>query len=299
MENIDNNKLIESNPPPENNDEIPFKEDEAKINEKPGAITVNKTKPSSLDSDIERKRRIKMYIVFSVFLLLCLLCLIVEDNFFLENFENLITTNNNKDITFILLFISIFGAIGLSIFISYCECLIKTHFLGVLFLIVLYTLNNYSIIYLKHIQLDFPMFFCPLMALVGGSLGLLLISFIVKEGAINILFLYGANALFSVIFGAIACYFYDTFWPISFCITAILLSEFNIYSSQYKFIVYKEETEKKRVKKEPLMYIQPFELNISVIKIMVLLASLLIKLFKLCIKCCTKKDGNNGNNPQN
>ena len=285
-EDVDNNRLMESSQQSDTNDEIPIKEESETKNQKPASITVKKIRPPRTDSEIRRAKRIKMYITFFIFLLMSLLCLFVEHNFFLEKFENVL---KNKTTTLFIFIISIVGALGLSTFICYCECLIKIHFFGIFFLIILFALNNYSIIYLKHVYFDFPPFFGALMTLVGGSIGLLLINIIVKDVIVNIFVLFTANAFFSIILGFLAYMFHKDFWSISFSVGAFLISEFNIYSSQYKFIIYNEEPTKKRVKKESLIYLQPFELNISVFKFFVFLISIIIKLFKFCIKCCSKK----------
>ena len=289
-EDRDNNRLLESSQQSDNNDEISIKEESETKNQNSAPITVKKIKPPRTDSEIKREKRIKMYITFFIFLLMSLLCLLVENNFFLENFENVL---KKKTTTLFIFIISIVGALGLSTIICYCDCLIKIHFFGVFFLIILFVLNNYSIFYLKHIYFDFPPFLCALMTLVGGSLGLILINIIVKDGIVNIFVLFGANAFFSIILGFLAYIFYKDFWSISFSIGAFLISEFNIYSSQYKFIIYNEEQKKKRVKKECLIYLQPFELNISVFKFFVFLISIILKLFKFCLQCCKKKETTN------
>ena len=293
MEDGDNNKLLESSQQSDNNDEIPIEEESEKKNQKTGSITVKKIESTRTDSEIKRAKRTKMYITFFVFLSISLLCLILEHNFnfFLEKIENIFS--KNETITLFIFIISIIGALGLSIFICYCECLIKIHFFGVFFLIILFALNNYSIIYLKHNYFDFSNFFCALITLVGGSLGLIIISIIVKDGIINIFALLAINAFFSIISGFLASIFYKDFWSYCFSVGAFLISEFNIYSSQYKFIFYNEETKKKRIKKECLIYLQPFELNISVFKFFVFIISIIIKSFKFCLKCCKKKEANN------
>lgn len=276
----DKEYLLGAEEDPESSGEIPIKEEPKEISNKRGSITENKTKPSKEDIDTIRLKRKIMYIIFFIFLLLSLLCIIIENKFFLDKFEY--TLNKNKAFTIVIFIFSIIGGLGISILVCYCECIVKNHFSGVLFLIALFAFNNFSILYLKHIKLDYPVFFSSLMTLVGGSLGLVLISFIVKERAINIFVFLALNAVFSLIFGAIAYAFYNTFWPISFSIAAFLISEFNIYSSQYKFFIYNIDKRKKRKKKAILMYSQPFELNISTFKFFVLLISLIIKLFKCC-----------------
>ena len=75
---------------------------------------------------------------------------------------------------------------------------------------------------------------------------------------------------------------------IFFSVIAFLISEFNIYSSQYQF-------GKKKKKKEPLVYSQPFELIISIFKLFYFVLYLVILAIKSCFKAC-KSEGEKGDN---
>ena len=86
-EEVDENKLIESPPQEDNNgdNEVPIKEEPPVLNQKSNSITEKKTKPTKEDIKSEKFKRIRMYIVLSVFLSVSLLCLIIEDKGFKED----------------------------------------------------------------------------------------------------------------------------------------------------------------------------------------------------------------------
>lgn len=285
-ENVDKNQLIESNP----NDisEVPIKEDVPQINEKSGSITINKTKPIKEDIRLKKVKMIRMYIVLSIFLSISLIFLIFEhDSFLSGKFEKIF--KDHKTLCLFLFIISIIVAIGLSTLISNYECLIKTHIFGILFLLILLALNNYCIIYGKHHLLKFGEFFCALGVSIGGSLGLVIISITTRVPGNILLCLF--NAIFSIVIGAIICTFHKSYWEIGCSAAAFFINVFNVYSSQYKIVIFEndEKKKKKREKKEILMYSQPFELSISSLKFIIFLGSLLITFFKCCANCCCQK----------
>lgn len=231
-----------------------------------------------------------MYIVLFVFLLISLIFLIFEHNTFLSGKIEKIF-KEHQTLCILLFIISIFVAISLSTLVSNFEFLIKSHFFGILFILILLSLNNYCIIYGKHHLLKFGEFFCALGVSTGGSLGLVLISMIVSESG-NVMYLFFFNAIFSFLFGIILCSFHRSYWEIGSAVAAFLINEFNIYSSQYKIVVLEdnEKKKRKREKKEILMYSQPFELSISFLKFIIFFVSLIIRFFKYCANCCCRKE---------
>jgi hypothetical protein len=210
-------------------------------------------------------------------------------------------------ISFIIFIGSIICSLLLSALISIYECFIKTHFFGIIFIIILFALNNYFILYSGiHFKIYKP-FFCTLVILFSGSLGLMIISFVSKDKSISMFYLYVFNAFFSFSAGIVIYYFvFDKdLLILIFSIIAFLLSAFNVYSSQYKFLLLfsedknekkdrkdkkenKDKKEKKR-KKDILIYSQPFELNISAVKFIFLLIYYIIKFIKCLTKCCCQK----------
>lgn len=293
-ENTHDDKLIERNTIDSSNDEIPIKEEPIKENDRSKSITSRKTKLTKEDHIIIKRKKIFMYIVLLVYLLISVLCVFVENNFFAEDLNNKFDTN--KTITAIIFISSIAGSFLISLLICYLDCLIKTHFFGILFLLILNVCNDYSIIYGIYILKDFSDFFSSLVVLASGSIGLLVITVILKNNQAKIWYLFLFNGLFSA--GAVFILYYiiyNDFWTLAFCSGSFIISEFNTYSSQYKFKIVNENGKKvtKKELKETLIYSQPFELNISVYKFFALLVTYIIKLFKCCFKNCKKNKGNN------
>ena len=297
-EAVDTNQLIQSNPPNNTTDsEIPIKEEPPKIDEKSGSITEKKTKPSKADIKTEKLKRLKMYIVLGIFVTVSLLVLIIEYKAYNNKVEK--TFKEHTTFCLFLFIIAIIAAISLSAFVNYCECLIKSHIFGVLFLLILNVLNSYCIVYSIHHEITFSNLFSSLMTLVGGSLGLILATLLIRGEDINIVYLLAFNALGSAGFGFIAYLIYGETWDMLFTIATFLVSEFNVYSSQYKVVLVDNNKEKekekekkeKEKKKEILIYSQPFELSISAFKFLIFLVSVVIKLIKCCASCCSGSGG--------
>lgn len=297
-EKDDTNKLIIQN---ESNEEEnpPIPEETKNTNKKKESITVKKTKPSEDKMNSERKKLIKMYVVFSVYLLISILLLVIIKKAFLEKIQKIF--KDNQSFTFLLYIISIVASIFLSGFISYYECLIKMHFFGILFVLILSITNNYFIIYSSEDKYFFE-FLASLIILCSGSIGLLIITLIIKDGTPSDFNLYLFNAIFSSAAGAIIYFIIKkNFFIMIITLLSIFISVFNVYSSQYKSffmsIFNKENKEKdkkeKKLKKETLIYSQPFELNISAFKFIALLISFVIKFIKLLFKCCSKNNKSN------
>ena len=303
--NIDSTSLI-------NDSKIKEKEDPSLIIQKEEEIP--KKKESKKDEEIknpkneiqtDKNKRQKMYIVFTVYLLATVVLLPILYNYFNEKLDQIY--NENNMISFIIFLGSIICSLLLSSLISYYECLIKTHFFGIFFIIILFAFNNYFILYSGiHLKIYKP-FFCSLVILFSGSFGLMIISLISTDKSISMCYLYIFNSFFSFSAGVVVYYFvFDKdFLILIVSIIAFFLSVFNIYSSQYKFLLLfsEDKSEKKdkkdknenkdqkdtKKKKDILMYSQPFELNISALKFIFLLICYIIKFIKCLIKCCCQK----------
>jgi len=226
-----------------------------------------------------KRKRIVMYLILVFFLLLSLICLILTHFYLEENITKILNKNRNF---YILLFItSIVSSLIISSIASYCECLMKTHLFGILLFIILSILNNYCIIYSIIIVNYFEQLFCALVILVSGSFGLFINILIVKDENPSLFILFIFNGIFSFISGCIMCFIYNNLWNILFSFLAFIISEFNIYSSQYQFC-------KKKKKKEPLIYSQPFELIISIFKLFYFVMFIFIRLIKVFCKIIKK-----------
>lgn len=310
-ENISPNELVEEPNEQEaqgeqNRNDSKIISDERNLNKRDTkrntkSIPVKKSQPTqkrkSRFSPIKTKR-INMYIVLNIYCLLLLASLLLSHYVFDEDIQNLF--NKEKNYAFLLFIILLVASLIFSGFASFCECLINTHLFGILFFVILNLCNDYCIIYLSSLNESkyFEQFFCALIILVSGSLGLLIITLVVKDEvpAIFILFLF--NGLFSFVGGIIICGIYNTVWNIVFSVFAFIISEFNIYSSQYKY-------GNKQIKKEPMVYSQPFELIISIFKLFYFVVHFLIITIKTCCKAFKsekrkdKEDSDENINQQN
>jgi hypothetical protein len=295
-ENIDKEKLIESNSSETSKDEIPIKEEPNDIREKSKSITVRKIKPTENEVQKEKRKKIYMYLVLCIYLLISIICILIKDQFLETKINGIF--DNSKTVTFLIFISSIGISFILSMIICHFDCLIKTHFFGIFFLLILGAFNNYSIIYGIYFFKNFRIFYSSIIVLASGSLGLLLLTLIIRHLNINICYLLIFNGIFSIGATAVLYYLiYDDFWTLIFCLTSLMISLFNTYSSLYKSLVV-NTGKKKRSKKElkdTLIYSQPFELNISIYKLLALLISFLLILFKACIKTCKQKNSTTGN----
>lgn len=303
--NVDSTRLINDSKSIEKEDPsliIQKEEDNPKKEESKKDEEINNPK---IKIQTDKKKRQKMYIIFSVYLLATTILLPILYNFFNEKVESIY--NKNNMISFIIFIGSIICSLLLSTLISYYECLIKAHIFGIIFIIVLFALNNYFILYAGIHFKFYKSFFCTLVILLSGSLGLMIISFVSKDKSINMCYLYIFNAIFSLSSGVVIYYFvFDKeFLILIFSIIAFFLSVFNVYSSEYKFLLLlsedkSEKTDKKdkkenkdkidkKKKKDILIYSQPFELNISALKFIFLLICYIIKFIKCLTKCCCQK----------
>ena len=255
------------------------------------SIKNSNTKPKNKKKKTNLKRKsIEMFIVLTVFISIPIICLLVC-NFALKS-ETEKIFEKNKTASLAIYILMLIGAFVLSIIISCCECLIKTHFLGIIFFIILNTAMNYCVVYICYLSY-FEQLLCFLIVLVSGSIGCLFIT-LLKDEIPSIFILLLFNLIFSVTGGIIISIFYNKTWDIIISVFAFIISEFNVYSSQYKFCS-KEE------KKEPMTYSQPFELIISICKMSYILSNLIYKCIKFMAKICKckKKQKKDGEDEQN
>ena len=232
----------------------------------------------------KKKKRISMYLVFTIFCSLLLACLIITHYYF----NNVIKIHlyKNKNFSLLLFICLLIGSLILSAFASFCECFLRTHLFGILFFIILNLSINYCIIYLIIFIDYFEQIFCTLVIFVSGSIGLLIIALLVKDDTPATFILLIFNGIFSFVAGCIMCLIYNKIWNILFSILAFIISELNVYSSQYQF------GSKKKKRKEIFIYSQPFELIISIFKFFYLILYPIFKALKIiCENCkCEKKE---------
>ena len=189
--------------------------------------------------------------------------------------------DKNKKISLAVFILMLIGSFVFSLIVSCCECLIKSHFLGVIFFICLNLSIDYCVVYISYLSFFEPIF-CFLIMLVSGSLGCLLITIFVKDPLPKIYILLLFNLLFSIIGGLILFFIYNKLWDIIFSVFALIISEFNVYSSQYK-VCSKDD------KKDPMTYSQPFELIITICKMSFFLTHIIVKFIKFMAKICKCK----------
>lgn len=275
-EEVDNNPLVES----ENKDENPIGDTSKKEN------TTEEKKETFLSNiEIEKRKVRTMYIVLLIFLGVSLLFLILDEVAFEDDADE--NFDDHKVVSILIFIASIVVSVGLSSIVCIYDSLINNHFLGILFLLILNAVNDFSIIYAKHkIIGGFDEAFAVLITLIGGTLLIILAVQISKKDFQNSCNLYLFNGIGSIITGLIFYLIKNGFWVLVFFILAFIFSEFNIYFSQYKFIFFTSDKTKKEKKSDILIYSQPFELNISVFKCFLFVFSYIFKFFKVCCECC-------------
>ena len=226
----------------------------------------------------KKRKSIEMYLVLFIFISLSTICLSISHFTLQSKTEKLF--DKNKKLSLAVFIIMLIGSFIFSIFVSCCECLIKTHFLGIIFFIILNVAIDYCVLYISYLSY-FEQVFCFLIVLVSGSLGCLLITIFVKTDIPNIYILLLFNLLFAIIGIIILFFIYNSTGDIIFSIFALIISEFNVYSSQYQLC--------SKDKKDPLAYSQPFEIIISFFKMLFFLFSIIKKLAKIFSKICKCK----------
>ena len=226
----------------------------------------------------KKRKSIEMFLVLFIFISLSIICLSISHFTLQSKTEKLF--NKNKKLSLAVFIIMLIGSFIFSIFVSCCECLIKTHFLGIIFFIILNVALDYCVLYISYLSY-FEQVFCFLIVLVCGSLGCLLITIFVKDDIPNIYILLLFNLLFAIVGIVILFFIYNTTGDIIFSIFALIISEFNVYSSQYKLC--------SKDKKDPLTYSQPFEIIISFFKMLFFLFNMIKKLVKILSKICKCK----------
>ena len=253
-------------------------------------INVEEKKPKKRFTR-RKLRKINMYIVLIAFLMISLGCLLLSHFVLEEDIKKII--EDNQTFTLLLFIILLIGSLLLSAFASFFECFLNTHFFGIIFFIALNLAFDYCVVYINNYSY-FEELFCSLIVLISGSIGLLVITLPLKDEESNSFVLYLFNLLFSVVGGCVMCSIYNNSLNLYFSIIAFIISEFNVYSSQFKF-------GRKKERKDPMVYGQPFELVISIFKLLYMIAYLLYKIIKFIFKSCKRKqrkenDENNNTN---
>ena len=246
-------------------------------------ITNNNLKKQKKKFPSKKRKSIGMFLVLFIFMSLSTICLSISNFFYRSQTKDLF--DNNKKLSLAIFTLMLIGSFIFSIFVSYCECLIKTHFLGIIFCLSLNVALDYCILYISYLSY-FEQVFCFLIVLISGSLGCLLITIFVKDAIPSLFILLLFNLLFSVIGIIIIFFIYNKTWNLVCAILALLISEFNIYSSKYQLC--------SKDKKDPLIYSQPFELIISFLKMLFFLFNIIRKILKIISKMfkCKKKKKN-------
>ena len=296
-ENLKKNKYEK-----DSNSKIPKSPDNNKISsgerivhkQETDSIKNSKNNMKKLKKKFSNKKRksIEMFLVLFIFMSLSTICLSISHFTLQSKIEKLF--DKNKKLSLAVFIIMLIGSFIFSIFVSCCECLIKTHFLGIIFFIILNVAIDYCVLYISYLSY-FEQVFCFLIVLVSGSLGCLLITIFVKADIPNIYILLIFNLIFAIIGIAILFFIYNSTGDIIFSIFALIISEFNVYSSQYQLC--------SKEKREPMTYSQPFEIIISFFKMLFFLYNILKKLAKIFSKICKKKkeegDGQDNENVPN
>ena len=289
--NVDNQKLLSQS---SQKDENPIKEESNNNEVNPSeSLTVKKINSNLSDIQKAKRKRVIMYSVLVGYISVSVLIQVIDYNTLNTKTKEFFARKSELFYIF-LLAAAIVGSLLLSVFVSFCECLIKTHFFGILLIIILNLLNDYIIIDLTY-RFNFEVMFFPLIVILSGAVGLLLMTLMLKYDFTNIYYLWVFHTVFSFVFGLIVYCFYKSFWPVTFAILAFMISMFNVYSSQYKYVTVDGLKDKRRKKKPTLIYSQPFELNISIYKLLSFLFSIFVKTIRFCIKCCSKNEKGSGN----
>lgn len=236
-----------------------------------------KTKKKKKNFPNKKRLRICMYLVLTIFCSLLLIYLIISHLYFQNEIKLLL--EKYQKLAYLLFIIFIAGSLILSGFVSFCDCILKSHFLGILFSIILNLSIGYCILFSSKY---FEQLLCSLIVLISGSLGLLFISLIIKNNTPPLIFLFSANGIFSIIAGIILFFIYNKFWNTFFSVLTFIISELNIYSSQFEF-------GNKEKKSDTLIYSQPFELIISIFKFFYLILYFFRKVIKIIYRALKSK----------
>lgn len=255
----------------------------------------NKTSSGKYDIISPKFKRLRMYAVLVLFNGLSLITILIIDNSSLKD-KISEAFDKHEAITILIFVLAIIASLSLCSLVCYLEWLIKTHVLGILFVIILNGLNDYCILFIGYQLINTRSFKIALTVMTVGSLSMFGITFASKEQNISIYYLFLFNGIGSLIIGVILLAFYSHGWETSITVLAFLVSEFNIYSSQYQFVLYgNEKQNEKQKKKDILMYSQPFELSLSAFKFIIFFVSLIFRGIKYCADCCCgNKEGNKG-----
>ena len=123
------------------------------------SIRISKNNLKKLKKKFSSKKRksIGMFLVLFIFMSLSTICLSVSNFFYKTQTKELF--DNNKKLSLAIFVLMLIGSFIFSIFVSYCECLIKTHFLGIIFCLSLNVALDYCILYISYLSY-FEQVFC-------------------------------------------------------------------------------------------------------------------------------------------
>lgn len=268
---------------PEKDEAEPIKEDKPSML-KSGLLTVQKTKRFLSDIKIEKSKALHMYIILVGYLAISILFILIEEWTFDDNFDS--SYDNHKGVLIFFFIVSFLGSTILSGIVCYYECLIKTHLFGITLLVMLCFLNNYTLLFAKEKILGgLRETLALLFTLIGGYGGVLIFILRSEEDFLASWYLYLWSGLFSLGAGFVVWIIEKGAWTIILTIFAFFICEFNIYFSQFKFLICPSTKTRREKKTEILMYSQPFELNISVFKCFSFVVIYTIKFFRMCFNC--------------
>ena len=108
-------------------------------------ITNNNLKKQKKKFPSKKRKSIGMFLVLFIFMSLSTICLSISNFFYRSQTKDLF--DNNKKLSLAIFTLMLIGSFIFSIFVSYCECLIKTHFLGIIFCLSLNVALDYCILY--------------------------------------------------------------------------------------------------------------------------------------------------------
>ena len=245
-------------------------------------IANNKLKKLKKKYPSKKRKSIGMFLVLFIFMSMSSIFLTISNFFYKSQIKELF--DNNKKLSIAFFSLMLIGSFIFSIFVSYCECLIKTHFLGIIFCLSLNVALDYCILFISYLSY-FEQVFCSLIVLICGSLGCLLITIFVKDAIPSLFILLLFNLIFSIFGIFIILFIYNKIWNLVCAILALIISEFNVYSSKYQLC--------SKDKKDPLIYAQPFEIIITFLKMFFFLFNIIkkiLKIFSKIFKCKKKKE---------
>jgi len=310
----ENPNIVPGNPNSEENNNIqvnPPTEQKNPLENKPPVKKAAMMSP-------EKRSRVLMYAILMIYIgALFVILIIFNIKSIHDDIGKSLTVPEGFDMPLLMLFVTLAGALALSIFCSTCDFWLANHCPGVLFTLGLAAGNSYSLIYSSVCtEQGYHLIICFLAAALGGSIGLFVLN-LVKQDKSSLCLLMIVNAICAagagIIIVAIISEETVNFWDVFFAIVGLIISVFNVYSSQLRLRVDKDKDKNKEKDKEKdtkvILYSQPFEFNLSFFKLLYLIGLYFVKFIKLIIASCKSQPnqnaggGNTGNQvsspPQN